>query len=205
MGMNTSNEINELVAALAAAQGQMTGAVKDAKNPHFRNDYSTLESVIDAIRGQLSSNGIAFIQGLGQYIDGCLQVTTRLAHGSQWIESTMFVPVAGKQITPQVLMSASTYARRYALMAMVGIAPIDSDDDGNAASRPSQAADATPVPLTDNQVATLKALLGELPGEVTVNFLRALNAKNVESVPAARYDWACTALRKKIAEAGAAA
>ena len=44
----------------------------------------------------------------------------------------MEIPVVAKVINAQALMSASTYGRRYGLMGMVGIAPID-DDDGNAA------------------------------------------------------------------------
>ena len=205
--MNTSENTDLLDAAMAKAQGQMTGAKKDSINPHFRNNYSSLASVIDAAREALSSNGIAVYQSLGNYVENTLQVTTRLAHAGQWIQDTQTVPIAAKAITPQVLMSASTYGRRYGLMAMLCLAPIEDtgDDDGNAASSASQPAQATPVPLTDSQVATLRALLGELPGEVTVNFLRALNVEDVEAVPAARYDWACTALRKKIAEAGATA
>jgi len=201
--MIKSTEINELAAALAAAQAEMTGAHKDAKNPHFRSDYSTLASVIGALRGPLSRNDLSHSSLPGNYIDGCVQVTTILMHKSGQFLSTMSTWPIGNKVNPQTVSSAVTYAKRVNLCAIAGLESTD-DDDGNAASAAesaSQPAQATPVPLTDNQVATLKTLLGELPGEVTVNFLRALNAENVEAVPAARYDWACTALRRKIADA----
>ena len=59
----------------------------------------------------------------------------------------MDVPVVAKVINAQALMSASTYGRRYGLMGMVGIAPIE-DDDGNAACTGDEnTAAATPTQL----------------------------------------------------------
>lgn len=130
----TSADIGELAKALAAAQGEMTAASKDASNPHFKSRYATLASVWDAIRGPLSRNGLSVSQVLETPDAGPgVIVRTMLLHSSgQWIASRYVMPIPDK-LTPQAVGSAITYARRYALSAIVGIAP-DDDDDGNAAS-----------------------------------------------------------------------
>lgn len=128
--MQQSESIKEIAAALAKAQGEIKGAVKDSTNPHFKSKYADLASVWDACRAALSKNGLAVFQTTETTADGIFLVTT-LAHASgEWMRGTF--PVQPVQNTPQGVGSALTYARRYALAAMVGVAP--EDDDGNAAS-----------------------------------------------------------------------
>lgn len=124
-----SEAINEISAALAKAQGQIEGASKGKVNPAFKSKYADLASIWDACREALSTNGLAVLQIPNETPDGML-LTTMVTHSSgQWFRSSY--PVRPVQATPQGLGSAITYARRYALMAMVGIAP--EDDDGEAA------------------------------------------------------------------------
>ena len=128
--MKTSEQINELAKALAIAQGEMKNAVFDKVNPHFKNKYATLAAIRDAITPTLTKNGISVIQPtvMGE---GVLVVTTRLMHSSgQWIESEY--PIINDTNKPQAMGSALTYARRYSLAAICGIAS-DEDDDANAA------------------------------------------------------------------------
>jgi hypothetical protein len=133
----TSAEIGELAKALAAAQSEMTAATKDATNPHFKSKYATLASVWDAIRKPLTANGLSVSQIL-EAEQGGVAVRTMLLHSSgQWLASRYVMPI-GERLTPQAMGSAITYARRYALSAIVGIAP-DDDDDGNAATDPPKA------------------------------------------------------------------
>lgn len=128
--MNRSDSINEIAGALAKAQSQIEGAVKGNVNPAFRSKYADLGAVYDAIRGPLTANGIAVLQQLGTE-EGRVACTTFLTHSSgQWLEFSPFVVPVTKQ-DAQGFGSAATYARRYSLMAAVGIAPID--DDANAA------------------------------------------------------------------------
>lgn len=128
--METSDTINDLAAALAKAQGEITGALKDSANPFFKSKYADLASCWDACRAPLSKNGLSVVQGL-DVSEGHLYLKTRLLHATgQWISST--TPVTPKDDTPQGMGSALTYARRYALTAMVGVAQVD--DDANAAS-----------------------------------------------------------------------
>jgi hypothetical protein len=121
--------IADLAAALCKAQAQMEGAKKDANNPHFKSKYADLASVWDAIRGPLTSNGLSVVQLL-RSIAGGVEVETILMHASGQQISDVFAVPATKN-DAQGYGSAATYARRYALMAMVGVAP--EDDDGNAA------------------------------------------------------------------------
>ncbi len=120
-----SENVNELAAALAKAQGEITGALKDSTNPFFKSKYADLASCWDACRSQLSKNELAVIQTT-EYDEGGLHVVTTLAHSSgQWIKGRLLVKV--KDDTPQAQGSGLTYARRYALAAMVGLAQIDDD------------------------------------------------------------------------------
>ena len=128
-----SESIAALAAALAKAQGEIEGASKDKTNPHFKSSYADLASVWDACRAPLSKNALAVLQPA--VADGPrVTVTTILVHSSgEFIESDL--TMAAQQNTPQGIGSCITYARRYALSSLIGIAP--EDDDGNAASQGS--------------------------------------------------------------------
>lgn len=129
-----SDNIATLACALLGAQAGMNGAKRDAKNPHFKSSYATLETVIETAKPALQAHGIAFMQAPGQLVDGALEVTTMLVHGEsgQWMRSTLHVPLQKRD--PQGVGSAITYACRYSLMAMLGIPPVD-DDGENAMDR----------------------------------------------------------------------
>jgi hypothetical protein len=128
-----SKSFARFAGALAKAQREMEGASKDSLNPHFKNRYADLAAVWDACREPLGKHGIAVLQppcAKGPTVT----VTTLLVHESgEFIQSDLTM-TAG-QNTPQGIGSCITYARRYALQSMVGIAP--EDDDGNAASQGS--------------------------------------------------------------------
>lgn len=128
-----SEAINELAAALAKAQAKITGAVKNAANPHFRSSYANLEAVWDAIREPLSSNGLAVIQTTGANTDtGALELITTLVHSSgQWVQGRF--PIVAVKQDPQAISSATTYARRASLAAMVGV--YQTDDDAEEATK----------------------------------------------------------------------
>jgi hypothetical protein len=128
--LRTSPEIAELCAALADAQGEIEMAAKDAKNPHFNRTYADLASVWRACRPALARQGLAVIQVI---TDGTL--VTRLVHKSgQWIEGDVRITLDGDRgrSSIQAFGSSLTYLRRYALSAMVGVAP-DDDTDGEPA------------------------------------------------------------------------
>ena len=146
--MTHSESIKELATALAKAQGQIEGAKKDSRNPHFGNRYADLASVWYACRKALSENGLSVSQHpcpvayeLTPVKDSWVGVETMLMHSSgEWLKSAIYVPVSKPDA--QGHGSAITYARRYALAAVVGVAP--EDDDGEAAvGRPQASQDRT--------------------------------------------------------------
>lgn len=126
-----SDSIAAFAAALAKAQGMMSNAAKDSANPFFKSKYADLASVWDAIREPLSKNNIAVIQVARSTPEG-VEVETALVHGEtgEMVSEVLRVPVAKHDV--QGVGSAITYARRYALQTMCGVAP--DDDDGNAAA-----------------------------------------------------------------------
>lgn len=129
--MLKSEQINELAAALAKAQGQIEGAKKSSSNPFFKSKYADLAECWNTCREALTANEISVIQMPEEINEnGRLNITTMLAHSSgQYISSTLTMTVT--KLDPQAIGSAITYGRRYALAAMVGLA--QEDDDGEKA------------------------------------------------------------------------
>lgn len=138
-----------LAEALAAAQLEMVDPAKDAVNPHFRSRYADLATVLKTVRPVLAKHGIALTQTT-QILDGSLVLVTRL----HWRDEELagYYPINPTKADPQGYGSAMTYARRYALQAIVGVAA-DDDDDGNAAS----AAGAAPSKPAHDELATFIA------------------------------------------------
>jgi hypothetical protein len=132
--MNERVKITEhkgIYAALAAAQAAMGPALKQAVNPAFKSKYADLASVMEACLPALTANGICVMQPTGEDEVG-RYVKTILAHVSgETVECR--VPLIVSKNDMQGYGSAVTYARRYGLMSMAGIAP--EDDDGNAAAK----------------------------------------------------------------------
>jgi hypothetical protein len=124
-------EKSQIAAALAKAQAEMGKALKQSVNPAFRSKYADLGSVMDACLPALNANGIAVIQPSGEDDTG-RHVETILIHESGERLSCR-VPLIVAKNDMQGYGSAVTYARRYGLMSMAGIAP--EDDDGNAAAK----------------------------------------------------------------------
>ena len=129
--MTRSDSIAGLAAALSKAQAAMGAAKKDSTNPHFKSRYADLASIWDAYREPLTKNGLAVVQLPGKDEAG-YYVETVLTHASGEFISDKLHIVPTKD-DPQGLGSAITYARKYGLSAIAGVAPDDSDDDGEAA------------------------------------------------------------------------
>ena len=127
--MRTSEQLTELFAALAKAQGQITNAEKNRTNLFYKSTYADLAACWDACRKPLSDNGLCLIQMPRITPEGWL-LETMLAHASgQWISDEMTMPVSKQDA--QGFGIAITYLRRYALCAVLGIASEDEDgEDG---------------------------------------------------------------------------
>ena len=130
--MITSEQINEVATACAKAQLELKPAVKDATNPAFRSKYADHAAIVEASR-VYAKHGVAVFQDVTTSEAGA-SVETRLAHTSgQWIQFGPLTIPMGKR-DAHGAGSATTYAKRYALSAALGISA-DEDDDGNAAAQ----------------------------------------------------------------------
>jgi hypothetical protein len=129
--MNKSESIVKLSQAMAKAQAEVNHALLDSKNPHFRSDYASLESCLNAAKPVMGKYGLALMQSGDRSAEGDIVLTSLLTHESgEWVQFQM--PLVLSKQDMQGLGSSLTYGRRYALCGLFGIG--SDDDDGNAAS-----------------------------------------------------------------------
>jgi hypothetical protein len=146
--MNRSEQIADLIAALAKAQAEFGVATKESDNPYYNSRYADLAAVINAVRPALSKNGIALMQFMEADLERqTASVTTALHHGEQWVSVTIEAPATGRtkkdersenptsatKFDVQTIGACSSYLRRYTLQAICGLA--SEDDDGEALAR----------------------------------------------------------------------
>lgn len=176
--MKTSDSIKAIAPALVKAQAAITFAGKNAKNPHFKNNYADLTAVIDAVKPALNAEGIVFLQTASPSDDGRLHLTTRLMHSSgEWIEDTAVCPLPKQD--PQGFGSAMTYLRRYSLASITGL--YQDDDDGEAA-RPRGVDGAT----LERLVNALE--LAQTLDELKQHYVQAVNTCNGDTTAMKRLE-----------------
>jgi hypothetical protein len=123
--------IQQLYQALAAFQQSVSAAPKDSKNPHFKNTYASLASVLAAIQ-PACEHGLSHSVTFEESADGAPRLVTTLHHtAGATIKSVL--PI-GFGADWQKNGSAISYARRYSLMALYGLAGADDDDDAQQAT-----------------------------------------------------------------------
>lgn len=193
---NTPENHAAFCAAMAKAQGQIQNITKGAVNPHFKSTYSDLASIRDGIHEVLAENGLFLMQKLVTVERG-LEVHTTIGHagGYREPENVFFVPVARQD--SQSLGSAATYARRYSIMGLFGLA--GEDDDGNAATAAAngrQAAPAPTGPISPDQVEIVRSSIVEVAADLP-RFLKVFGIGRLEDMPAARYQEAIRMLDLK--------
>jgi hypothetical protein len=134
-----SDSITELSKALCKFQAEVKNPANSAVNPFYKSKYAPLNEILNDVRPILSKHGLVPVQSLGSADGEYITITTLLLHESgEWLEGDPLTLRADKA-TPQGAGICSTYGRRYALSAILGISSED-DDDGNGAeiTRPAQ-------------------------------------------------------------------
>jgi hypothetical protein len=129
---NKSESIQKLAVALVKFNSEVKIIEKDASNPHFKNRYASLDTIIDEVRPLLAKHGLSVLQFPGG--DGeKFTLRSMLVHESgEWIESE---PLTMRPVKndPQGIGSCNTYARRYSLSSLLSL-NTGEDDDGNDAT-----------------------------------------------------------------------
>lgn len=174
-----AGDLPELAEALVAAWGEIGHVEKDSTNPHLGNDYASLKSCLNTVKPVFRTHGLALVQAPGEMNSESLSLEALLLHKSgQSIRFRTQLPVSPqldkktgeKKLTAQAAGSAITYARRYQLMAVAGMAPTDAeDDDGTAASDAG-----APVKERAAGVAAGRAILAEIKNAVDAKDMAAL-------------------------------
>ena len=157
----SSETIGAIASALAKAQAELTNPEKAliatirASNPRETDQtfrYAALSSGLDIVRKALGGHEIATVQTTA--IDkeaGLIRLTTTLAHSSgEWLSSEWPVCAISETATPRRMGAALTYARRYALFTLVGIA---GEDDLDAPDLNPNFEGAPNIDLTQNIAA----------------------------------------------------
>ena len=126
------DDLKELFTSIHCAQRHIKGAVRDSKNPHFKNEYASLEAVIDAVKPKLMDQDLFLTQHMGPMIDGKVSLTTMIGH----MNGTAMISTAtisrGRGQGEQADGSSISYLRRYTIAALLMVPVID--DDGTAAN-----------------------------------------------------------------------
>jgi hypothetical protein len=166
-----SEAIGELAAALAGAQLQIKAPTK-GRTAQIKSDkgsygykYADLADVIDCYREPLSKAGLALTQTL-RVDEGHMVLRTTLLHKSgEWIASEYTLQNYNR---PQEQGSAITYARRYSVTSLLGIAAED-DDDGQAAQQaePVRREERRPEPTPAGPVSSDAAAILTLAAEIS--------------------------------------
>lgn len=146
--------IDKIAAALAKFQGEVSNPPK-TKSGRCKGGtymYADLAEILDHIRKPMASNGLSVIQLIQEG-----KLITRLIHSSgQFMESVYALPTAA--IDAQSMGAAITYARRYSICAILGIAGEDDEDGQKAADAERDAAEAEADQKRENARQALEKL-----------------------------------------------
>jgi hypothetical protein len=170
--------INE---AFCAAQSEIGVARKNTSNPFFKSKYADLKECFNACSDALNRHGIHISQPT--MLEGDLFVIrTILTHTSGESMQDFGVPIVGwREATnpAQAFGSGQTYARRYGLCGMVGIAP--ADDDAQSLTQTEK-----PKLLDQDQIYEITTLIKQRDCDIKAMFTH-LGVKTVSEIPSSRF------------------
>lgn len=134
--MRTSEKFSNVSSALIAAKKQFAIAKKSGYNTHLKTHYSNLTDVLEAVEPALKEHDLMVIQSnLDTSTEKVMHIETLILHSSgEWLAFQYNMPI--EKISAQAYGSTTSYGRRYALCAALGIT--QSDDDAEIAKRTSE-------------------------------------------------------------------
>lgn len=190
--------------ALAKFQSEIVDPVLDCKNPHYGSPYASITSILKAVRPVMAKHGLSVTQIPTLENDKLILKTIVLHSSGETIEGNY--PLNPVKQDPQGIGSAITYAKRYALNAMLGLG--DEDDDGNAASKPpeetkSQSGNTSYGYLSDKQIGRMYAIAkksGYTQDTMKQVMKKLANTDDVMALSKITYDIVCSFLEKNAAE-----
>ena len=187
--------MSDVVKALALALPKIANPGKDGKSHHGK--YATLAAILDHVRPVLAEHGLAVLQPIEA--EG---VRTMIAHESGAIYDAGTYPV-GSFPNPQAQGSAISYARRYALMSVLGIA--GADDDGNSAVKATQTltrARTGPRPISAAQLKALQSSYSKMRREDRLEEWASIIGRTVETANDLTAEEASKIMDRKVDDGG---
>lgn len=175
--MKRSETIAKLASALVNFNSEVSKISKDSENPFFKNNYASLDNIVEEVRPILQKNKLSVMQfPSGDGVN--VSITTMIMHESgEWIESEPLIMKPVKN-DPQAIGSCITYARRYSLQAVLSL-NTGEDDDGNNAThekKPPQQKQNTnenknssPKLISEPQKKKLNILIGQISEKVNIS------------------------------------
>lgn len=196
--MHTSSEtVSKLATALSKAQMELSNPQKSMIGIALNNGreagpqtfrYASLASGLEIVRQTLGSHEIAIIQTTNiDRTGGAVNLTTVLMHASgEWISSDWPVCQLGDVSMPRRMGAALTYARRYALFTLVGIAGEDDLDSPSAPSVPTEAQEERPLGSANQQALSANQRDATTPGSNRHHYGQPRAEASIESSVALR-------------------
>jgi len=122
--------VKNLYKAIYNIQSRLQKIEKTSDNPFYKSKYVPLDKVWDRLQPELNSEGLIVLQ-FPISIDNTIDVKTSITHveSSETLTEEYTLPLAKQD--PQAAGSALTYARRYALMSIFGLCPVDDDAESS--------------------------------------------------------------------------
>lgn len=122
---------------IAEIQDEVGNISKDGENPHFKNKYATYEKVLQVLNPILRKHNLVVIHSFQESkFENQIGVVTEIRDFLSMLSiiTTLFIPIT--KADPQMAGSAITYAKRYSILAMLGLGT--EDDDGEGSVRPQE-------------------------------------------------------------------
>lgn len=194
-----SQDIKELVTALAKAQSEFTSADQNKVNTYFKDPYADFKSVVASSRPALSKYGLSVVQSIINEDDGSTHLITTLFHASgEFIESRLRIVATKNDI--QTISSHTEKLKRLAYASLVGVVIENLDDDGEIAvsdfrieaskgtalNTNYNAREQAPQVITREQLEELEYELAEY-SDIAENILNGLNLQSLADMPKSKY------------------
>lgn len=170
-----SAEVDKIFPAVVALQSEINNPKKSKQGHGYK--YAELSQIIELSREPLANNGLAVTQYCAT-VDGQSHLVTQMIHSSgQWIRGFYPLEKAGMRAVndAQQMGAAMTYARRYNLAAILGVAQEDDD----AASIPAQRKQQQNQPPQQSQKVAVDVLEGQTLNAVTQWLSEGMMAQHV--------------------------
>lgn len=194
----TKKKFDNLAAALVDFQAEIPTPKKDssADTGKYGYNYASLDALTPVILPALAARGLAF--SAAPHLDefGNFGLKAELLHESGETRGG-FYPLGNPNAPAQAIGSAISYARRYALLSLTGVAPQDEDDDGAKANESATKEPAAPVVTLDSIRAEIGGIISDETNSIEGADVNALLA-DLSGSDTPR-DWKITHYKKALA------